>query len=127
MARPSKPKVWPKNTINIKRDDILIIAEYPILVDSAACNFALKIEDRESGINDIDKICRLKIPSKYFGNRFSTTKGARKNVRITKNIEIKITRRLIFLWDVPLDSSDNKKACNAVGNNSNAKRICKLN
>jgi len=51
-------------------------AESPIRVDSFACSFAVKTDDIVSGIIDKTKICKLNIPSEYFGKNSFTKKGA---------------------------------------------------
>ncbi len=72
IDNPTNPYSIPKNAMNPSNEEILIIAEYPIFVDSFDCNLALKMAEIVSGIKDKDKICRLNIPSAYFGKRVLT-------------------------------------------------------
>ena len=57
----------PKIGINIIIEPILIKAAKPTLVDSITCNFAESIEAIVRGIIVKPKICKLNIPSEYFG------------------------------------------------------------
>jgi len=76
---------------------VIIIDEKPIRVDSLAINFAVKTEDMDSGIIDKTRICKLNIPSEYFG-KISFTKNGNKAIDTTVIIvDPKITKMLIFL------------------------------
>ena len=105
---PNKPYQFPIVAIKIKREPIRIRAENPTLLDSKACNFALSIATIESGMRVITKICKLGMPSEYFGRRFSIIIG---EIKITtrENIpDATNTKYSIFLCFLPLDSSESK-------------------
>jgi len=89
---PTKPYELPKTAINTSSEEILIIAEYPILVDSFDCNLALKIAEIVRGIMEKPKICRLNVPSEYFGKRVSTSKGATVIINTAKSTDIEMAR-----------------------------------
>ena len=75
VTNPSKPKNWPKITININNNPILIKAENPTFLDSIACNFAVNIEETAVGINAKIKICNAGTPSEKFGKNVSINNG----------------------------------------------------
>ena len=77
IDKPTKPYCSPSNAINTKSVTILTGADNPIRVDSFACSFAKKTEDIESGMIDKTRICKLNIPSEYFGKNSFTKKGAK--------------------------------------------------
>lgn len=96
--------------MRINKEKILTTAEYPICIDSFACNFALKIDEATKGNNENAKICKLKIPSWNCGNNSFTKIGESITTAETKNIVNKIVIKINFLCVVfPLDSSDSKK------------------
>ena len=92
------------------KETILTKAEYPIRVDSFACNFALKIDEITNGNNENDKICKLKIPSWNCGNNSLTKTGEIITTVKTSNTAIPIIVKVNFRCiALPLDSSDSKK------------------
>ncbi len=54
--KPIMPYTFPSKPNNINNEPILTMAEYPTLVDSAACNFAVIIDEIEIGTREITKI-----------------------------------------------------------------------
>ena len=93
---------------NITKVPILINAENPTLVDSWDCNFALNIAEMDNGIKDKIRICKLKIPSTYFGKNSVIKIGDITIMEKAHTIEIIITYILIFLCFAPEDSSESK-------------------
>ncbi len=109
------------------KDASLINPGRPTFVDSSACNLAVKIDETVRGSKDSNIIWRPETPSWNFGKNSLITAGAKKIAITVRTMEPNIAEYVIFLFDFPLDASDNKKECKTIGRRPNANKTCKLN
>ena len=101
--------------------------EKPTKFDSLDCSSAYRITLIVSGIIDKTTNCKLVIPSTYFGKNSEIIKGEIIIVTIAIKIDTIMDETIIIRWDIPLDFSERRNECKAVGRTSNPNKICKFN